>query len=51
MVTYVQGEKDAYGGGGYVGRQQMICGATTMEKWVVRTATYWANINRELLPT
>ena len=43
--------RDGYGGGGDVGRKQMRCGTTDMAKWVVRTETYWANINRELMPT
>ena len=40
-----------YGGGGDVGRQQMICGTTEMAKWVGRTALYWTNMDRERLTT
>ena len=39
-----------YGGRGDVGRQQMGYGKTEMAKWVGRTATEWANIDREQLP-
>ena len=37
---------DGYGGGGDAGRQQKIFGTTEMEKWVVRIATDWTNVNR-----
>ena len=33
--------RDEYGGGGGVGRQQLRCGTTDMAKWVGRTATDW----------
>ena len=39
--------RDGYGGGEYVGRKQMRYGTTEMAKWVVRTVTDWANIDRE----
>ena len=32
-------------------RKKKRCGTTEMEKWVGRTATDWANIDRERLPT
>ena len=49
MVEEMQDNRDGYDSGGDVGRQHMRCGTTEMEKWVVRTATYWANIDRERL--
>ena len=39
--------RDGYGGRGDVGRQQKRYGTTKMAKWVGRTATEWANIDRE----
>ena len=51
MVMEMQDNSDRYGGGGYAGRQQMICGTMEMLKWVVRMETDCANINREGLPT
>ena len=39
-----------YSGGGDMGRQHMRCGMTDMAKWVGRTVTDWANIDRERLP-
>ena len=51
MVLEIQDNRDGYDGGGYVGRQQMRCGTTEMDKWVVRTATDWANIDKERIPT
>ena len=47
----MQEKMNRYGGRGDVGQQQMRCGTTEMEKWVVRTATDWANIDRERLLT
>ena len=47
----MRGNRDGYDGGGDVGRQQKRCGTTEMEKWVKRTVTDWANIDRERLPT
>ena len=38
--------RDGYGGGGDERRQQKICETTEMAKWVGRTVTDWANINR-----
>ena len=43
--------RDRYGGGGGVGRKKMRCGTMEMAKWVGRTVTDWANIDRERLPT
>ena len=43
----MQDNRDVYGGGGDVGRQQMRCGMTDMAKWLGRTATEWENISRE----
>ena len=43
--------RDGYGGGVDAGWQQKRCGTTEMAKWVGRTTTEWANINREQLPT
>ena len=40
-----------YGGGGDVGRKQMRCGTTDMEKWVVRTDMDFSNIDRDQLLT
>ena len=45
----MQDNRDGYGGGGDVGGQKMRRGTTEMVKWVVRTATDWANIDRERL--
>ena len=39
--------RDGYGDGGDVGRQQKRYGTTEMEKWVGSTATDWGNIDRE----
>ena len=50
--------RDGYDGGRYAGRQQKRCGTATEEiwddrdgKWVERTVTDWANINRGRLIT
>ena len=43
--------RNIYGDGRDVGRKQMRCGMTEMEKWFRRTATDWENIDREQLPT
>ena len=51
MVAEMRDNRDGYGGRGDAGRQHKICGMTEMAKWVGRTATEWANINRERLPT
>ena len=51
MLKEIQDNWDGYGGGGYVVWQQIRCGMTDMTKWVVRMAMYWANIDRERLPT
>ena len=40
-----------YSGVGDAGRQQKRCGTTEITKWVGRTATDWANIDRERLAT
>ena len=46
-VEEMQNKRDGYDSGGDAGPQQMRCGTTEMAKWVVRTATDWANIKRE----
>ena len=46
MVEDMKENRDGHGGEGDVGQQQMRCGTTDMEKWVGRTATNWANIDR-----
>ena len=51
MVAEIRDNRDGYGGGGDTGRQQKRCGMTEMAKWVGRTVTDWANIDREPLPT
>ena len=51
MLAEMRDNRDEYGGGGGVGRQQVRCGTTEMAKWVGRTATDWENIDREQLPT
>ena len=50
MVAEIRDNRNGYGGGGDVGRQQMRCGTTEMAKWVGSTATDWENIDRERLP-
>ena len=47
----MQDNRYGYDGGGYAGRQQKICGTMEMAKWAGRTATDWANIDREQLAT
>ena len=47
MVADMRDNRNGYGDGGDVRRQQMRCGTTEMEKWVGRTVTDWANISRE----
>ena len=49
MVKEMQDNRNGYCDGGDVGRQQMRCGTTKMAKWVGRTATDWANTDRERL--
>ena len=51
MVEEIQDNRDGYGDGVDVRRQQIKCGTTEMAKWVVRTAMEWENIDRERLPT
>ena len=51
MVADMRYNRNGYGGGGYVVRQQMRCGTTEMAKWVGRTVLDWSNIDRERLPT
>ena len=51
MVAEMRDNRDLYGGGGDTGQKRKRCGTTEMAKWVGRTATYWANIYRERLPT
>ena len=51
MAAEMRDNRDEYRGGVDVGRKHKRCGTTEMEKWVGRTATDWANINREKLPT
>ena len=41
MVVDMRYNRNGYGGGGDVGRQQMICDTMEMAKWVGRTATDW----------
>ena len=51
MLAEMQDNRDGYVGGGNVVWQQLRCGTTETEKWVVMKATDWANIDREKLPT
>ena len=46
MVEDMRDNRDVYRGREDVGRQQMICETTEMEKWVGRTAMEWSNIDR-----
>ena len=50
-MAEMQDNRDGYGSRGDVVQQQVICGTTEMAKWVERTETDWANIDREVLPT
>ena len=49
MVVEMKDNRDEYGGGGDVVRQLKRCGMTDMVKWVGRSATDWANIDRDNL--
>ena len=51
MVAEMRDNRYGCDGGGDAGQQQKRCGTTEMARWVGRTATAWANINREQLPT
>ena len=50
MVEEMQENRYVYDVKVYVVWKQMRCGTTDMAKWVVRTATYWENIDRGKLP-
>ena len=50
-MANMRDNRELYGGGGDVGRQQKRCGTTDMEKRVGRMATDWVNIDRKKLPT
>ena len=51
MVEEMSDNIYEYDGGGDVGWQQNRCGMAEIKKWVGRTVTEWANIDRERLPT